>query len=81
MNIVEAREAVQAFRRSALNGGFSELLKAAEALLARMEAIHEILDGTSWDSNTPESIADVLTDFGMTIQSPDEEDEDKEEAA
>ncbi len=73
MNIVEARKAVQGFRRAALNGGFSELLKAAETLLARMEEIHEIMDGTHWGGDTNQSVGEVLTRFGYIIKDPDED--------
>jgi hypothetical protein len=87
MNIEQAREAVQAFRRSALTNGFSGLLQAAETLLAKMEEIHAILDGDPnepaepWDSETIEYVANALTDFGYVIRSPGDEEEEEEEDA
>lgn len=37
-----------------------------------IEAIHELLDGKEWDSDTTSAIADVVKGLGLEIREPDE---------
>jgi hypothetical protein len=57
------------------DNGDAELIAKAPNLLLMVEAIHALLDGTEWDSDTASAIAAVLTDNGYTIREPEEEPE------
>jgi len=46
---------------------------ALEEAEGALESIQELLDGTEWDSETCSDIADVLRDYGLSVDDPDDQ--------